>query len=83
MLTAVLAKFNVTSITKTRYFGKDVCSVKLQPVYNDSPENKQFWDATPSGSIEINILRPDVAQFFEINLGKAVYVQFLEATATE
>jgi hypothetical protein len=54
-------------------------SVKLSPVYSTDPnhENKSFWDATPSGSIEMWINNPKGFAAFEP--GKEYYVDFTPA----
>jgi hypothetical protein len=51
-------------------------TVKLAPVYSDDPnsENKLFWTATPSGSVQLAINNPRGAEVFEI--GKEYYVDF-------
>ena len=56
-----------------------VGTVGLSPVYSIDPgsENKAFWDATPSGSIEMQINNPDGFATFE--LGKEYYVDFTSA----
>ena len=48
----------------------------MQPVYSTDPqhENKAFWEATPSGSIELNINNPEAVKEYE--LGKEYYVDF-------
>lgn len=47
------------------------------PVGDDSPENKKFWDATPSGRIEIGFVNPEAIE--EMKLLKEYYVDFTEA----
>ena len=71
------AKFNIVS--KTLYGTAGQGSVKLQAVYsNDSnSENKAFWSATPSGTIELGGLSAEVLGKFE--LGKEYYVDFTPA----
>lgn len=69
------AKFNCHSITT---YGGDAKQVRLQAVTDTSdPENKAFWTATPSGSIEISISSPAAAAVFEA--GKSYYVDFTPA----
>ena len=53
--------------------------VKLRAVYSDDPEheNKKFWDATPSGELEMHITNNDAAEFFE--LGAEYYLDFTRA----
>jgi hypothetical protein len=70
----VRAKFVVDKIGKTRYgYGE----IKLSPVCDSSWENKQFWQATPSGEITLNVTNSAALENFEI--GKAYYVDFTEA----
>lgn len=46
----IRCKFKVDEVTKTPYAD----TFKASPVYSDKEEseNKAFWDATPSGSLE-------------------------------
>ena len=71
------AKFYVNQIIRTS--GWNGATIKLQPVYSNDPqhENKKFWEATPSGSIELNINNPDAVEEFE--LGKEYFVDFTPA----
>lgn len=57
----------------------EVRTVKLRPVYSDDPghENHTFWEATPSGVIELGVINPEAWQVFE--LGKEFYVDFAPA----
>lgn len=41
-------------------------------------ENTSFWDATPSGNVELSISNPDAAEFFE--LGESYYIDFEKAS---
>lgn len=52
-------------------------SVVFIPVGDDSPENKLFWDATPSGRIEFTYMNPEALE--ELVLGREYYVDFTEA----
>lgn len=70
------AKFNCFSVTT--YSGGGSKQVKLQAVTDDGdPENKAFWSATPSGTVDISISNPAAADVFEA--GKSYYVDFTEA----
>lgn len=70
---SVRAKMRVEMKSQTPYgFG-----VKLTAVYGDSPENKAFFAATPSGSVELAVVKEEVAAQFE--LGKEYYVDFTPA----
>lgn len=73
----VRAKFVVSQIT--RYHNSpNAVTVKMQPVYGNTEENKTFWQATPSGSIEMSITAEPAAKAFE--LGKEYYVDFILAS---
>lgn len=77
---SVRAKFKVASKTSSDWGKladgsiKVVETVKLQVVYDGSPENKKFFEASPSGSIDLGILNPEASKQFEI--GKEYYVDF-------
>lgn len=50
-------------------------TVKMSPVYaNDDPrhENSKFWDASPSGSFEMNV--NNLAALQELKVGKEYYI---------
>lgn len=51
-------------------------SVVFLPVGDDSPENKLFWEATPSGKIEFTYMNPEALE--ELVLGREYYVDFTE-----
>lgn len=67
----VRCKFRLNSITESvidRGYQEDgkwktrkesLFTYKFSPVYSDNPEseNKQFWDATPSGSFEFGSVK--------------------------
>lgn len=70
-------KFQCQSVTKTLHWdrsGKFLHTAKFSAVTDGSDENKQFFAATPSGSIEVGTYVPDV---FEV--GKAYYVDLTPA----
>ena len=51
--------------------------VSLSPVYCDSEENKQFFKATPGGSIQLHVVNEQgMATFVE---GAEYYVDFTKA----
>ncbi len=52
-------------------------SAVLVPVGDDSPENKLFWDATPSGRIEFTYCNPEALE--ELVLGREYYMDIHEA----
>lgn len=72
MSETVRAKFQVTK----REAGG---GVTLEAVYSsdENHENKAFWEATPSGKLEMWINVPDAASFFE--LGEEYYLDFTKA----
>lgn len=51
--------------------------VKMYPVYADTDENRTFWQSTPSGMLEMNLVSPETAARFEA--GKAYYLDFTPA----
>lgn len=53
----------------------DLC---FTPVYEGSEENKQFWDATPAGSIEMNITNVNAVPK-DLKYGDEFYVDFTKA----
>lgn len=68
----VRAKFKVYSIA-----GSTLKSVQLCAVSGGSPENDQFFNASPSGSISLGILNPAASEQFEE--GAEYYVDFTRA----
>jgi hypothetical protein len=49
-------------------------NINLQAVYDGSPENKEFFKWTPSGSVGLNVVNPAAAeQFIE---GAEYYLDF-------
>jgi hypothetical protein len=48
-------------------------TVKLNPVYGDTPENKAFFNSTPSGLIELSVSQQALDMF---ELGRVYYVDF-------
>ena len=75
----VRAKFRVDSIERQiMYNGSERHTVKMAPVSgNDSAENKKFWEATPSGKLEIGCAKAETASLFQ--LGGEYYVDFTPA----
>ena len=77
----VRAKFTVNSITRAKWGEQEVQTIKLSPVYgNGDPEheNTKFWQASPSGSIELGTVNEAAARQFE--LGKEYYIDFTPAS---
>lgn len=61
-------------------YGKvEMRTVVMHPVYDDRPgsENKQFWDATPSGELRLGTINPGAWQQFELD--KEYYLDFTPA----
>jgi hypothetical protein len=76
----VRAKFVVNSVTRTKHWDQnkgELQTIKLTPVVTGSDENKRFYEATPSGSIELGTVNEEAAKHFE--LGKAYYIDFTPA----
>ena len=53
-------------------------SLHFVPVYSGSEENDAFFAATPSGSVVLGLVRPDVWQQFELE-----HAYYLDFTAAE
>ncbi len=82
----VVAKFKLSGIS-TREYGnnpdgtlKILRTLEFFPVYpkSDEPnhENRKFWEATPSGKIELGSTNDKATNQFEI--GKEYYITFTE-----
>ncbi len=83
----VRAKFKVQSIERTMSQRKrpdgtwgpgELHTVKMFPIYhNDDPdhENTAFWEATPSGSLELGMVNAEAVAHFEI--GHEYYIDFI------
>lgn len=84
----VRAKFRVDSV-KEQAWGKPPgivtkhWTIEMSPVVKDSDdpysENTHFWEATPSGKLEISTNNPKAAEAFKP--GAEFYVDFTPATA--
>lgn len=88
MSKTVRAKFRVQSITRMagtrydleekKYVPQEQQVIRLQPVYDDgNPENKAFYAATPSGSIELGVVTAEAGSHFELE--QSYYVDFTKA----
>lgn len=78
----VRAKFKVQSITTSAHWQSDkghIGTVKLVPVMGGSEENKRFYEASPSGQIELGTINQAALEQFVI--GKEFYVDFTLAEA--
>jgi hypothetical protein len=75
----VKAKFSITNIETNGAYTQ----VSMQPVSSDDPnhENKQYWAATPAGSIYLGVNNQEA--FAGYSNGDEVYVTFEKATGTE
>lgn len=73
----VRAKFWVAVIEKV--WEDKATRVVLHPVYSDSPENEKFFEATPSGEIEMVIKNDFAAQQF--HMGQEFYIDFTPISA--
>ena len=71
---ATKAKFQVWS--RTEGFGGST-SVTMRPVTGGSTENDSYFQATPSGELTLNGLKPEVAA--SLTPGKSFYVELTEA----
>jgi hypothetical protein len=65
------------------YENVEVRTVVLAPVYGSNPddENKQYWDATPSGEIRLGMVNPAAWRYF--GLDEEHYVTFEKAKKVE
>lgn len=54
MSTEIVCKFRIASIKRVKYHDSvpEQRVVEMSPVYGNSPENKAFFDSTPSGKLE-------------------------------
>lgn len=75
---SVQAKFKVISITRqsgskhvpgTGYVPHEQQVIRLAPVYDSNPEsvNGKFFQATPSGQIELGVVNADAGNYFELD----------------
>lgn len=67
----VRAKMSCTSVDKT---GEDTFAVRLSPVTTGSEENEKFYKYTPGGVVVLEVVSPEVAEYFE--KGKEYYLDF-------
>ena len=54
-------------------------TLNFTPVYSDKPgtENKTFWDASPSGSLQLGVVNQEAWKHFVLN--KEYYLDFTPA----
>lgn len=81
----VQAKFYVAEVTRFGYGGAENTSmgrrVKLQATSRKDESSKKFWQATPSGQIEMSLSAVDggaAGIWFEERIGKSVYLTFTD-----
>ena len=70
-------KFHCQKITKMVHWngqGKFVYSAEFFVVHGDSPENKAFFEATPSGTLSLAVYKEDL-----FTPGKEYYLDISEA----
>ena len=75
----IRAKFRLdeqANLTQGKKDGKYTikANYKFNAVADDTPENKLFWEWTPSGQIVLSCVNPDVLE--ELEIGKEYYVDF-------
>ncbi|MEC1714753.1 hypothetical protein [Schinkia azotoformans] len=76
---SVRAKFVCNEVRKRKFNKQDEggATVILTPVTSGSEENKEFWQYTPSGHIEMQIKNEAAEKYFE--LGEEYYIDFTKA----
>ena len=75
---SVRAKFKVTRIERSLWRkGIEVQTIVLLPVTSGSDENTQFYEATPSGSIQLGTVNAEAAAQFELE--GEYYIDFTKA----
>lgn len=72
----VRCKFKCNEVTKTaRYNGEGfLYTAKFSAVYDNSPENKAFFDATPNGQLSVGTYKED-----HFTVGKEYYLDITPA----
>jgi len=83
---AVQAKFYVSEVTRFGYGGGENSNmgrkVKLQATSRKDESNRKFWQATPSGQIELSLSADAGAGaglWFEERIGKSLILTFEDA----
>ena len=56
---------------------KEVQTVKFSPVYSadEDSENRKFWDATPTGKLELGFIKKEQGDLFDI--GEEYYIEII------
>lgn len=72
----VRAKFYITTIAPSH--GGKGGQISLTPVYSNNPEhpNRKFWEATPTGKVDVYITKQEAFDYFATQMGKEFYVDF-------
>ena len=76
---ATRCKYSCHEVTKRKHWDKakgHIFTAKFSPVMDGSEENKKFYAATPSGSLEVGTYQQDI---FEV--GKDYFIDISEAPA--
>ena len=74
----VRCKFRLTAVKTSLYWnGKKLYDLHFQPVSDTTPENKVFWEATPTGEFHFGTVNEDAARAFEF--GRDYFVDFTPA----
>ena len=63
--------------TKKESLENGAANLIFYPVADGSKENKEFFNATPAGTISLSIVNPSAAKQFE--QGKEYYIDFTPA----
>lgn len=75
----VKARFTVNKIERSTYNKYDstmktyekveMRTIKMTPVFSQSEDdpNKKFWDASPSGELNLGTINPAAWQYFELD----------------
>lgn len=79
---STLTTMRKTDAPERKYEAEDYESIEIRtivmsPVGSNSPENKKFWQFTPSGELKLGTVNPEAWKEFE--LGKEYYIDFSPA----
>lgn len=76
---SVKAKFICNGVSKFKFNKNDIgyTKVTFHPVTTGSDENKEFWQYTPSGNLEMTIKNEAAEKYFEV--GEEYYLTFEKA----
>lgn len=78
--TTARAKMTLNTVTIQKYGDKEMRSFKFNPVYSQDPnsENKKFWDASPSGELNLGVVNQQVWSIFD-EVGAEYYLDITKA----